>query len=243
MRRAARAVPLLAAVALALAALLPAGIGSVAEQPTRIVLVSPANGALLGRSYVTFSWRVEWPRPPASGTVEVIHRQAADRAFTREVTTVSRTCPVTDVNCWTSYRPAGTFYGRYYWQVTLAGAVQATSQTFLFTAAGPRKAIDRARPRVRAFGGTARRGAVAFFTASVADNSSEVRLQAELTRRGFPVAQGMTGFVPAAPGARRRIRSSRPLQKTLQPGLHMLCVTAWDRAGNRGRACARYRVR
>lgn len=243
MRRAARAVPLLAAVVLALAGLLPAGTGAVAEPPPKIVLVSPANGVLLERSYVTFAWRVEWPRPPASGTVEVTHRYAADRAFTREVTTASRTCPVTDVNCWTSYRPAGTFYGRYYWQVSLAGAVQATSQTFLFTVVGPRKAIDRARPRVRAFGGTGRRGAVAYFTASVADNSGEVRLQAELTRRGLTVAQGMTGFVPSAPGARRRIRSSRPLPKTLQPGPHTLCMTAWDRAGNRGRACARYRVR
>jgi hypothetical protein len=78
---------------------------------------------------------------PASETVEVVHRHAADRAFTREVATTSRTCPISDVNCWTTYRPAGTFYGRYYWQVSLAGAVQASSQTFLFTAIGQRKAV------------------------------------------------------------------------------------------------------
>lgn len=224
---------------LVLTLLLPAGVG--AQGAPTIVLVTPRNGALVEGSHVTFVWRVEWPRPPASGTVQVVHRHAADRAFTREVTTTTRTCPVANVNCWTTHRPAETFYGRYYWQVSLTGAVQAASRPSLFMVRGPREESDRARPLVRVRAGTARRGARAVFAARVRDDSGEARLDAELTRQGGRVADGRTGFGPAV-GDWTRVRSSRRLPRTLKPGTYLLCVTAWDRAGNRGRGCARYRV-
>jgi hypothetical protein len=245
MRRAARVVRIASLLALATAGLLPVGAGAGSEQgpAARVVLVSPANGALIQRSHLTFVWRVEWPRPPASGAVQVIHRYASDRAMTRQVSTTTRTCPTTDVNCWTSHRPSETFFGRYYWQVTLAGAVQATSTTHLLSVTGPRDELDRTRPTVRALGGTATRGRRALFGARVKDNSGEARLDAQLTYRGVPVVEGKAGFMPVTWGARRGIRSTRPLSRRLTPGVHRLCITAWDRAGNRGQSCARYRVR
>jgi len=244
MRRAARVVQL-PVLALAAAGLLPAGAGAGAEQgpAARVVLVSPANGALIQRSHVTFVWRAESARPLASGTVQVSHRYASDRAMTQQVSTATRTCPTTDVNCWTTHRPKETFYGRYYWQVTLAGAVQAASTTHLLSVTGPRDELDRTRPSVRALEGSASRGRRALFLARVRDNSGEARLDAQLTHRGVPVVEGKATFAPATWAARSGIRSTRPLSRRLAPGSYRLCVTAWDRAGNRSQSCARYRVR
>lgn len=244
MRRAARVVQL-PLLALAAAGLLPAGAGAGAEQgpAARVVLVSPANGALIQRSHVTFVWRVELARPLASGAVQVSHRYASDRAMTQQLTTTSRTCPATNVNCWTTHRPSETFYGRYYWQVALTGAVQAASTTHLISVTGPRDELDRTRPSVRALAGSANRGRRALFLARVADNSGEARLDAQLTHRGVPVVEGKASFAPATWAARRGIRSTRPLSRRLSPGSYRLCVTAWDRAGNRSQSCARYRVR
>jgi hypothetical protein len=244
MRRAARVVQL-PCVLLFTAALLPGGAGAGSDQgpAARVVLVSPANGALIQRSHVAFVWRVDLPRPITSGAVEVSHRYASDRAMTQQVSTTTRTCPATDVNCWTTHRPRETLYGRYYWQVTLSGAVQASSTTHLLSVAGPRDALDRRRPSVRALGGSASRGRRALFLARVGDNSGEARLDAQLTHRGVPVVEGKAGFAPAAWLARRGIRSTRPLSRRLSAGAYLLCVTAWDRAGNRSQSCARYRVR
>jgi hypothetical protein len=244
MRRAARVVQL-PLLALAAAGLLPAGAGAGPEQGpvARVVLVSPANGALIQRSHVTFVWRVEWGRPLASGIVLVSHRYASDRAMTQHVSTTSRTCPATDVNCWTTHRPKETFYGRYYWQVTLSGAVQAASATHLLSVTGPRDELDRTRPSVRALGGSASRGRRALFLARVSDNSGEARLDAQLTHRGVPVVEGKASFAPVTWAARRGIRSTRSLSRRLPAGTYRLCVTAWDRAGNRSQSCARYRVR
>jgi hypothetical protein len=245
MRRAARAVRLPCLLALAAAGLVPAAASGGPDQgpAPRVVLVSPANGALIQRSHLTFVWRVEWPRPPVSGAVQVVHRYASDRAMTQQVFTTTRTCPAADANCWTSYRPSASFYGRYYWQVSLSGAVQAASATHLLSVAGPREELDRARPAVRALGGTARRGSRAFFAARVRDNSGEARLDAQLTHRGVPVVEGKTSFAPVVWGARQRVRATRPLSRRLSPGRYLLCVTAWDRAGNRARSCAPYFVR
>lgn len=247
MRRAARAVPLAAALVLGAAWLLPAAGGASAAraQAPAITLTSPANGALIRSSHVTFAWRVEWPRglPLPGGTVEVVHRYASDAALTREVSTATRTCPAANVGCWSRYRPSATFYGRYYWQVSLTGAVQAASRTYLFSVSGPRAGPDRSRPAVRALSGRGRRGRRALFLARVRDDSGEARLDAELTRNGLPVVEGRTRFLPVVWHARQRVRSSRALPRTLAAGSYRLCVTAWDRAGNRGRHCARYLIR
>ena len=242
MRRAARAAQFPFLVLLA-AALLPAAAGAGPDQGgAQVILVTPKNGALVQRSHVTFVWRIEGVRASA-GTVQVVHRYASDRALTQQVVATTRTCPATHLNCWTSHRPAETFYGRYYWQVSLSGAVQATSPTNLLSVAGPRDEIDRSRPAVRALTGSARRGARAFFAARVRDNSGEARLDAQLTYRNLPVVEGRTGFLPARWPARRSMRSTRPLSRRLAAGTYRLCVTAWDRAGNRAQSCVPYRVR
>jgi hypothetical protein len=88
-----------------------------------------------------------------------------------------------------------------------------------------------------------RRGARVGQSARVEDDSGESRLDARLTYRGVPVVEGKAGFTPVTWGTRRGIRSTRPLSRRVTPGVYRLCVTAWDRAGNRGQSCARYRVR
>ena len=108
---------------------------------------------------------------------------------------------------------------------------------------GPRDELDRKRPSVRALAGSASRGRRALFLARVSDNSGEARLDAQLTHRGVPVVEGKATFAPATWAARRGIRSTRPLSRRLPSGSYRLCVTAWDRAGNRSQSCARYRVR
>ena len=247
MRRGACAVRLAALLALTGAGLLPgaAGAGPGQTPAPTVALVTPTNSALVHSSHVSFTWRVDWPRSvlvPA-GTVLVVHRYASDAALTKEVVAASRTCPAANVGCWSRYRPRVTFYGRYYWQVTLSGAVQATSGTALFSVAGPRPKPDRRKPLVRAIAGSATRGRHAVFSARVLDDSGEARLDAKLFHRGVPVLGGQTSFAPAAWGAPRRVRSSRRVPATLTPGTYRLCVTAWDRAGNRGRSCARYSIR
>jgi hypothetical protein len=244
MRRAARAVPLLAALVLAAAALLPAGAvaGSDQAQP-RVVLTSPINGALVRSSHVSFAWRVEWPRSLPAGSVQVVHRYGSDRNLLEQVTTTTRTCPTSNLNCWAGFRPKSTFYGRYYWQVSITGAVQATSPTYLLSVSGARQGLDRSRPYVQALDGSGRRGRAAVFLARVRDDSGEVRLQAELKRGGLRVVEGQTAFTAVVWGARQRVRSTRPLPRSLARGVYRLCVTAWDRAGNHRQDCSRFHVR
>ena len=223
------------------AGLLPAGAGAGSEQgpAARVVLVSPANGVLIQRSHVTFVWRVEWPRPVASGAVQVSHRYASDRAMTQQVSTTTRTCPAADVNCWT-YRPKETFFGRYYWQVSLSGALQASSTTHLLSVTGPRDRFDRSRPSVRALGGSASRGRRALPRAC----------QRQL-RRGAPgrtahssrPARRAKAELRSGHLGRRRDPQHAAALALASPGVYRLCVTAWDRAGNRSQSCARYRVR
>jgi hypothetical protein len=247
MRRAARAVLLLAALAVAAAVLLPAGAvaGPDQAQAPRVVLTAPINGALVRSSHVTFAWRVEWPRslPVPAGSVQVVHRYGSDRGLTQQVTTTTRTCPASNLNCWAGFRPKSTFYGRYYWQVSVTGAVQATSPTYLLSVGGSRPGLDRSRPFVRALDGSGRRGRAAVFLARVRDDSGEVRLQAELRRGGLQVVEGQTAFTAVVWGAKQRVRSTRPLRRSLARGLYRLCVTAWDRAGNHRQDCSRFRVR
>jgi hypothetical protein len=243
MRRAARVVPLLAVLAIAAVGPMPGGAGTAQTGVPQVSLTAPANGALVQGNAVTFAWRVDWSQPPPTGTVIVVHRLATDPGFTQMVSTNTQACPVTNVNCWTSYKPNASYKGRYYWQVTLTGAAEATSDTWMFTAVEPQPEVDRTRPYVLTLNGSARRGKRAFFSAKVRDNSGEVRMRALLTYRGLPVLEGRTPFAPVYWRAPQRFHSTRPLSRRLPAGIYKICITAWDKAGNQGRSCARYRVR
>jgi hypothetical protein len=236
-------IALLAGLALTGAAAAPAQLA----QPT-ITLLSPGNGTVVegaqGRSgAVTFRWRIDSAQPSA-GTVTVTHRLARDPTLTQGLTTSTRTCPAENVNCWTTVRP-GRFYegGRYYWQVSVTGAAVATSRTWLFLGVAARATPDRQRPRVRAYAGTARRGRKALFVARVADDRGEARMQVDLAYRNQLVFRAMTLLKPVRWSVRQRFDSRAPLARSLHPGPYRLCVTAWDRTGNRAKSCARFLVR
>lgn len=242
MRRAARAVPLLALFAAAAGGLLPAGAGAAGADTPRITLTAPAPGTLV-QGRVTFSWRVDWLQPPASGTVTLVHRIGTDPGLTQNVTTSTYGCPVTNLSACLTHSPSASYKGRYYWQVSMVGAAEARSATWMFMGTEPRPAFDRFRPRVRTFWGSARRGKRAFFYAQVRDNLGEVRMLTVLIYRGLPVFESNTPFKRVSWRVRQRFHSMRPLSRRMPAGVYKICVTAWDRAGNKGRSCARYRVR
>jgi hypothetical protein len=235
---------LLAGLALTGSAAAPAQVA----RPT-VSLLSPANGSFLEgaastAASVTFTWRVDGVPGNAPGTVTVTHRLATDPTFTSAVSTTSQTCSAQNVNCWASATPR-RFYegGRYYWQVTVSGAVNATSPTWMFLAAAARPKPDRQRPKVRALPGSAKRGRKAVFAARVADDRGEARLQVELLYRHQLVFRAMTLLRPVRWSVKQHFDSRTRIPRNLPPGGYRLCVTAWDRTGNHAKSCAAYRNR
>jgi hypothetical protein len=221
---------------------------STAVSAPTITLVSPGNGTVVEGAHsatgvVTFRWRVDSAQP-APGSVTVTHRLGTDPGLTQSLTTTSRVCPAENSDCWTSVRP-NRFYegGRYYWQVSLTGAVTATSRTSMFLGVPTRLGPDRTRPRVRAYAGAGRRGRKAVFVARVADDRGEARMQVDLAYRHQLVFRAATLLKPVRWGVRQRFDSRVRLSRSLHPGPYCLCVTAWDRTGNRAKSCARYDIR
>jgi hypothetical protein len=126
--------------------------------------------------------------------------------------------------------------------VTIASDEPTESATWMFSAVVPPPTLDQTRPYVRTLSGSAKRGKRAFFTARVRDNMGEVRMRALLTYRGLPVLEGRTRFARVGWTVRQRFYSIRPMPRGLPAGTYKICITAWDRAGNQGQSCARYRV-
>jgi hypothetical protein len=114
---------------------------SAAGTPT-ITLLAPADGATVENDaglFVTFRWHVDWAQPEDT---TVSFQVAADPAFTQNVSVYTRSCPASNVNCWTSTEPRQVFappYGSdWYWRVglTTSGGV-VYSPTFRFHAVAP----------------------------------------------------------------------------------------------------------
>jgi hypothetical protein len=237
-----------AAIALAALSLLS---DSHAAAGADVALLTPANGATIAHSgelgsAPTFGWRIDWRDAPAGGSVVIVLRTASDPALTLNAVENTFSCRVRDANCTTSFRPNRVYAGRYYWRVTVGGAVRAASETWSFTGierGGGTTAPDRAKPRVRALAGTAKRGQTAFFSAKVGDDSGVVRLRATLVRRGHEVARGAGAFRPVTWANKVTLYSRRPLARAIARGAYAFCVTAWDRAGHAARDCAPYTVR
>ena len=192
-------------------------------------------------------------RPSAGGSTGVTPRRgrwvvlriATDPGLTQNASENTFTCTVRDVNCRTSFKPNRLYQGTYYWRVSVAGAVRALSETRSFTgvrqggASGP----DRSKPRLQALGGVAQRGQTAFFSARAGDDRGVVRLRASLLRGDREFVRAAGTYRPVSWSRRQTLYSNGPLRRGLRPGAYRLCVTAWDRAGNAARSCARYRVR
>lgn len=207
-----------------------------------ITLLTPANGSVV-HGPVRFSFRVDWPGAPTTGTAVYSLRRGTDPGLTQNVVNETHACPMSDVNCWGGYQPNGELEGRFYWQVTMVAPVVAASPVWMFTGMKAPVAVDTVKPYVRTFTGSARRGARAHFKAKVRDNTGEVRMRALLTYRGLPVLEGRTQFARVDWRITQQFFSIRPLSRRLPAGIYKICITAWDRAGNQGRSCARYRVR
>jgi hypothetical protein len=243
------------AVALRLAvitvlALLAVGHATAPAAPSaaEVTLLAPANGARVVNvghlgSQPPFVWRID--SAPAPGPVVIVLRTATDPELTQNANENVFSCPGTNLNCRTSFRPNRIYQGTWYWRVTVSGGVNATSETWSFTGIrqGGGRGADRVKPKVRALAGVAQRGQTAFFAAKVGDDSGVVRLRAALLRRGHEVARALGPFRAVRWNRRQTLFSSRPLPRGATRGAYRLCVTAWDRAGNAARSCAPYRVR
>jgi hypothetical protein len=215
-----------------------------------VSLLTPANGATVVYSGLgtapAFAWRIDWGDASGNGSVVIVLRTATDPALTQNAIENTFSCRVRDVNCTTSFRPNRVYQGAYYWRVTVAGSVRATSETWSFTGVkrgAGRGTSDRAKPRVQSIAGVAQRGQTAFFGARASDDSGVVRLRAALLRRGHEVARASAAFRAVTWRHKQTLFSSRPLSRGLVAGAYTLCVTAWDRAGRSARDCAAYRLR
>ena len=224
---------------LALAAVALSGAADAAPQPA-VTLLGPANGTLV-EGPPSFAWRIDAPTN-AQTPVTVTHQVATDLAFTEDVTTTSRQCAASSASCWTAFRASRSYLGRHYWRVSLAGAVTTTSATWLFQGVAPRLGPDRQRPHVQAYAGSGTRGRKVVFVARVADDRGEARMQVDLAYRNELVFRTMTLLKRVRWGVKQRFDSRTALSRSLHPGPYRLCVTAWDRTGNRATSCARFQV-
>jgi hypothetical protein len=216
-----------------------------AAAPT-VKLLTPADGStvlLKPGETITYRWLVIWPDAPKQGTVTTYWQLSSDRSFgsSQMVGIEGHSCSVQDYGCWTTWTPAQAYgppYGKtFYWRVKFNGAVSAVGS---FTV---KLAPDLVRPRVRAYGGKARRGTTARFTARVADDRGAVRYRATLEWHGFPVLARSFPFGETAWTRPLGFWSKRRLPMSMRAGRYQFCVKAWDRAGNHARSCAPYRIR
>lgn len=102
---------------------------------------------------------------------------------------------------------------------------------------------DRVQPRVRVYPGSAWRGRRAFLKFRVADDRDFVRFRVSFVYRGRLAMWVDFGFVQASWRGRATFYTKGPLPRLLPAGRYLACVTAWDKAANRAKSCAPYRIR
>lgn len=100
---------------------------------------------------------------------------------------------------------------------------------------------DRKRPRVKAYAGSAGRGATAAFHFRVHDNRY-VSIRATVRYRGQLALSGRMERVAAHWGTRATWWSQKPISRSWPAGTYTFCIVAVDGAGNRARSCAPYRI-
>jgi hypothetical protein len=102
---------------------------------------------------------------------------------------------------------------------------------------------DRVKPRVKVYAGGARRGKRAFLNFRAADDRDYVRFRVSFYYRARLAMWVDFGFVQLSWNDRATFYTKRALPRQLQAGRYLACVTAWDRAANRAKSCALYRIR
>jgi hypothetical protein len=235
----------LVALAVAVAAFTLGKAESAAAAPT-VTLLTPANGStvtLKPNAYITYRWQVSWPDAPPQGVIATVWQLSTDPYLGpgQVVGNESQTCSAQNYACWTTWTPPRVYgppYGQtFYWRVVFNG-VSSPVGSFKV-----KLAPDLAKPRVRAYGGSARRGTTAHFLARVADDRGAVRFRVTLEWHGLPVLARSFPFVESVWSAPLDFWSARPLPRRMRPGGYQFCIKAWDRAGNHARSCALYRIR
>jgi hypothetical protein len=102
---------------------------------------------------------------------------------------------------------------------------------------------DRVSPRVKMQPGSAVRGHRAYFHARMTDDRGKVRFTLTLYLHGRLMVGWRFGWTDASWAYRWTIWTERPLPRTVPAGTYRVCIKAWDRAGNHGLGCSRYRIR
>jgi hypothetical protein len=102
---------------------------------------------------------------------------------------------------------------------------------------------DQVKPRVRVYRGSARRGRRAYLRFRVADDRDDVRFRVSFQYRGRMVMWWDFNFVRLAWRTGATFYTKGRLPRQLPAGRYLACVTAWDKASNRAKACAPYRIR
>jgi hypothetical protein len=238
--------PRLFAAALLVLIALTLGRAEPATAAPQITLLSPSNGStitLQPGKYITYSWLINWPDAPPQGIVTTYWELSTDPYFGpgQMIGTEGQSCSTQNYRCWTTWTPPKAYgppYGRtFFWRVVFNGVTSAVGSFKVVLAR------DTTKPRVRAYGGSARRGTTAHFRARVSDDRGPVRYRATLEWRGLPVLARSFPFLHAVWSAPLDFWSARPLPRRMRPGRYQFCLTAWDQTGNRARSCAVYRIR
>jgi hypothetical protein len=102
---------------------------------------------------------------------------------------------------------------------------------------------DQVKPRVAVYPGSARRGRRAYIRARIADDRDFVRVYVTLTFRGRALYRGTFSAPQTSWAVVETFYTLTRLPRFLPAGRYLACVQAWDKAGNRARSCAPYRVR
>jgi hypothetical protein len=235
----------------ALAAVLVAVVLAIAPQASasvpQITLLSPANGATLaypayGDGTTKFSWHVNWDVPEAT---TVMFELGTDPNFAPGTFTADNfACTAANPNCVTTYAPPRSYAPPYpkvfYWRVGLTtSSGYVWSQTSMFKVVN---LVDRVKPRVRVYPGSARRGSRARLLVRAADDRGRVRLHVTLNYHGRMLYSGRMPLTTTYWASTLVFFTNTPLPRFLPRGRYDACVKAWDQAGNDARSCAPYRV-
>jgi hypothetical protein len=103
--------------------------------------------------------------------------------------------------------------------------------------------IDRVKPRLRVLRGSALRGRRAVLRVRASDDRDFVRFSVSFVHRGRPLMWADFGYRKVRWARRATLRTRSPLPRMLPAGRYRVCVTAWDKAANQTKSCARYRIR
>ena len=169
---------------------------------------------------------VNWPDAPAQGNVTTYWEIATDPSFSPASMygTDGNSCTLPNYACWTSFaaqKAYGPPFGRtFYWRIIFNGVTSAVGSFRVVLAP------DLAKPRVKAYGGSARRGRVAHFMARAADDRGPVRYRATLEWRGLTVLGSSFPFSNTVWSAPVTFYSKRPLPKRMPAGRYQFCITA-----------------